>query len=262
MKYEAKLLGLKWDKHSDTLAITFPAKQAKYIRRAILQRVASIYDPLGIVSPVTLQGKLIYRKACGAKVPWDQELPTELLNEFKNWENALPDEIEVPRSITKHAEGVESIVLHGFGDASKQGISAAVYAIVYQNSGSNVGLLVAKSRLAKKDLSIPRLELVAGHLVANMLESTTKALTGISISGSYAWLDSSVALYWIKGKGQYKQFVNNRVKAIQKKSFIEWKHVPSGENPADIGSRGCEANKIPTRWFEGPKWLLNKDTWP
>ena len=261
-KYEAKLLGLKWDKHSDTLAITFPAKKETYTRRAILQRVASIYDPLGIVSPVTLEGKLIYRKACDAKVLWDQQLPIELINEFKNWEKALPDEIEVPRAITKHAEGVESIVLHGFSDASKQGISAAVYAIVNQNTGSNAGLLVAKSRLAKKDLSIPRLELVAGHLLANMLESTTTALTGMPISGSYAWLDSSVALYWIKGKGQYKQFVSNRVKAIQKKSFIEWKHVPSGENPADIKSRGCKANKIPTRWFEGPKWLLNKDTWP
>ena len=261
-KYEAKLLGLKWDKYRDTLAITFPAKQAKYTRRAILQRVASIYDPLGIVSPVTLEGKLIYRKACDAKVPWDQELPNELLNEFKSWENSLPDEIEVPRSIAKYSERVESIVLHGFGDASKHGISAAVYAIVHQKSGSNVELLVAKSRLAKKDLSIPRLELVAGHLVANMLESTTTALAGIHISGSYAWLDSSVALYWIEGKGQYKQFVGNRVKAIQKKSFIKWKHVPSEENPADIGSRGCKANKIPTRWFEGPKWLLNKDTWP
>ena len=152
--------------------------------------------------------------------------------------------------------------MQGFGDASKHGISAAVYAIAHQKSGSNIELLVAKSRLAKKDQSIPRLELVAGNLVANMLESTITALAGIRISGSYAWLDSSVALYWIEGKGQYKQFVGNRVKAIERKSFIKCKHVPSGENPADIGSRGCKANKIPTRWFEGLKWLLNNDTWP
>ena len=172
--------------HDDTLAITFPAKQEKYTRRAVLQRFASIYDPLGIVSPVTLEGKLIYRNASDAKIPWDQQLPSDLLKESKNWENALPDEIEVPRFITKLTEKIESINLHGFGDASKQGISATVYAIVNQKSGSNKGLLVAKSRLAKKDLSIPRLELVAGHLVANMLESTTKILLGITISECYA----------------------------------------------------------------------------
>ena len=216
-----------------------------------MQRVASIYDPLGIVSPVTLEGKLIYRKACDAKVPWDQKLPNELLNEFKNWENSLPDEIEVPRSIAKYSERVESIVLQGFGDASKHGISAAVYTIAHQKSGSNVKLLVAKSRLAKKDLSIPRLELVAGHLVANMLESTSTALVGIRISGGYAWLDSSVALYWIEGKTQYKQSVRNRVKEIQRKSFIKCKHVPSGEKSADIGSRGCKANKYKLASLKG-----------
>ena len=52
-----------------------------------------------------------------------------------------------------------------------------------------------------------------------MLESTTKILSGITVSEFYAWLDSSVALYWIKGKGQYKQFVNNRVRQSKRKAL-------------------------------------------
>ena len=131
--------------------------------------MASIYDPLGIVSTVTLEGKLIYRNACDAKIPRDKQLPTDLLKTLKNWENALHDEIKVPRSITKLAERIESINLYGFGDASKKGMSPTVNAIINQKSGSNKGILVAKSKLAKKDLSIPRLELSANQLVANML---------------------------------------------------------------------------------------------
>ena len=108
----------------------------------------------------------------------------------------------------------------------------------------NKGLLVAKSRLAKKDLSISRLERVAGHLVANVLETTMMALSGLAVTECFAWLDSSVALYWIQGRGQYKQFVNNSVKAITEKSFIKWRHAPSEENPADIGSRGAELTRF------------------
>ena len=39
-------------------------------------------------------------------------------------------------------------------------------------------------------------------------------------------------------------------------------HVPTNENPADIGSRGCPASKIPELWFQSPKWLPYKDQWP
>ncbi len=73
-KDETKLLGLKWDKRNDMLAVKFPDKQKKITKTAVLQSVASIYDPLGIVSPVTLEGKLIYREVCEAKIPLDQVL--------------------------------------------------------------------------------------------------------------------------------------------------------------------------------------------
>ena len=40
--------------------------------------------------------------------------------------------VTVPRSLTKTEEPIESIHLHGFGDASGMGVSAAVYATVRQ----------------------------------------------------------------------------------------------------------------------------------
>ena len=48
--------------------------------------------------------------------------------------------------------------------------------------------------------------------------------------------DISVALYWTIGRGTHKQFMNNRVNKISEKDFINWRHVPTDRNPADIGS--------------------------
>ena len=41
----SKLLGLKWDKIADTLAITFPQERAEPTKREILGKLARIYDP-------------------------------------------------------------------------------------------------------------------------------------------------------------------------------------------------------------------------
>ena len=51
----SKLLGLKWDKVADTLAITFPQERAEPTNREILGKLAPIYDPLGLVSTTTLE---------------------------------------------------------------------------------------------------------------------------------------------------------------------------------------------------------------
>lgn len=45
-------------------------------------------------------------------------------------------------------------------------------AVITQASGVSKGLIAAKSRLAKKNLTIPRLELVAAHMAANLVDST------------------------------------------------------------------------------------------
>ena len=52
---EAKLLGLSWNKAEDTIGIAFPENQSEnVIKRSLLKNLASVYDPMGIVSPVAL----------------------------------------------------------------------------------------------------------------------------------------------------------------------------------------------------------------
>ena len=133
---ESKMLGLKWDKHQDTLAVMIPTEQAKPTKRGILGKLASIYDPLGLIAPLTLTGKQIYRDVCEAKKPWDALLNNEHLKRRRRWERQLPSEQQLPRPIMHYRENVQEVELHSFGDASISGVGAAVYAVVRQESGT------------------------------------------------------------------------------------------------------------------------------
>ena len=164
------------------------------------------------------------------------------------------------RTIAPFREAINSIQLHSFGDASSKGVCAAVYAVVNQESGTTQGLVTSKSRLSKKSLTIPRLELVAGHMAVNLAVNVRDTLQDCN-PVVYCWLDSTVALYWIQGSGEYRQFVANRVQKVQQHQGIVWRHVPTDQNPADLGSRGGTVTST-SLWMNGPQWLPNPDQWP
>ncbi|XP_068739951.1 uncharacterized protein [Montipora capricornis] len=72
---ETKLLGVRWNKATDKIQISFPEAIENVTKREVLGKLAKIYDPLGLASPITLEGKVLYRQACELRIPWDQELP-------------------------------------------------------------------------------------------------------------------------------------------------------------------------------------------
>ena len=121
----------------------------------MLRFLASVYDPLGLASPTTLVGKLLYREVCDQRLSWDGKVSESTARQWCRFEKSLPNRVEVPRSITSFQESTDAIDLHVFGETSGVGTSAAVYAVVNQASGVSQGLLTAKSRLAKKGLTIP-----------------------------------------------------------------------------------------------------------
>ena len=258
---DASILGLAWSKDKDELKIVVPESEVFSTKRGILSKLAQIFDPLGLLSPRTLQGKIIYREVCQKKVPWDAPLSSEQKNHWLKWVKQLPNGVAVPRSIPMFQENIESIQLHGFGDASGKGVAAVVYAVVNQPSGTTQGIVTAKARLAKQGLTIPRLELVSAHMACNLLDNVRNALSGFPVQDTFGWLDSTVALHWIKGGGQHKQFVENRVKKIQSKPNISWRYVPTDCNPADVASRGGEV-KGNELWLNGPDWLKDNRSWP
>ena len=147
-----------------------------------------------------------------------------------------------------------------FGDASTEGVGTVIYSVVRQDGGVTTSLVAAKSRLAKKTLTVPRLELVSAHMSANLVTNVKNALVDLPKPHIYGWLDSTVALHWILGNGQYRQFVANRVRKIREQAEIQWRYVPTEENPADVASRG--GNITSGNWLTGPEWLADSDRWP
>ena len=75
---ETKTLGLLCNKLTDKLSISIPNFQQTVTKRNALSYVASIYDPLGIISPCHVLGKVIYSELCDEKIPWDAEAPEHL----------------------------------------------------------------------------------------------------------------------------------------------------------------------------------------
>ena len=115
---ESKLLGVKWNKREDSIAVQFPATSSTPTKREVLSKLAKIYDPLGLASPTTLQGKQIYREVCECKVSWDSAIPENLRINWQKWEQSLPAEITTQRSLAPFQQPVISVELHVFGDAS------------------------------------------------------------------------------------------------------------------------------------------------
>ena len=79
------LLGMKWDKEADTIQVILPPDESTPTKRGILGELGRenlSFDPLGLITPTTLQGKFLYREACEQKCKWDDELPDKL---SKHW---------------------------------------------------------------------------------------------------------------------------------------------------------------------------------
>ena len=210
------LLGLPWDKVNDCLRVEFPTIPAVLMKQGVLAYLVKVYDPFGLVSPVLLEGKLIYRDICDTKMRWDAPISDTLLQRSKKWEQALPHIISFAQSIPVYREPLQEVKLHSFGDASRQGVCAAVYTVVKQDFGDVQGLVAARSRLAKTSLTIPRLELVAGHMAVNVAVNVRSALQGLKITKDiHCWLDSTVALHWLNDNGKYRQFVASRVNKMK-----------------------------------------------
>jgi len=88
---ESSLLGLKWDKLRDVLSVTVPTPKADNTKRGVLAKVASIYDPLGMTSPLSLSGKLLYQDPCNLRAGWDEQLCPDLARQWTHWESSLPE---------------------------------------------------------------------------------------------------------------------------------------------------------------------------
>jgi len=132
-----------------------------------LQQSSKIFDPLGYLSPVTIQAKLLLQQLRQANVQWDEPLPQPLQEQWilvaSKIQNAT--NILICRQYLTTEGPITVDQIHIFADASTK----AYGAIAYLRTGNLTAFIMAKTRVAPlKELTLPRLELMAAAVATRV----------------------------------------------------------------------------------------------
>lgn len=269
-----RVLGVEWDLSNDKFIFRFHSFLEKgrtmvLTKRNILSLSASIYDPLGIVTPITARVKTIFQLICKVKCGWDEKVPPDIARIWNDFLEALESvkivEIDRFAFVSGTSDTLKHVELHGFCDSSKIVYCAVVYLRVVTEAGIKVFFLTSKSKVAPlKEVTIPRLELLSCLLLSNLMKNVRSALSDrVSVDATYCWSDSKVALCWIRGNRKtWKPWVENRVVSVRKEiRKDDWHHIPGKDNPSDVPTRMVSQFKesFSDKWFNGPEILYDSD---
>ena len=263
----SKALGIKWDVTQDQFHFVTNVTDENVTRRKMLSKLSSMFDPLGLVSPVMIVGKIMFQDVTRLKIDWDETLPENEERSWRSWLMRLVElnNLKVPRCIKMENEKDVRIELHCFSDASERAYGCCCYIRCINKNGVSVSLVMSKGKVAPiKTISIPRLELQAAVMSAKVGAMLMRELA-IVISACHFWVDSEIALCYIKNDTRrFHVFVANRVAAIRSTTEPDqWHHIPGKENPADFISRGQTPEQLKnSTWLQGPQFLKNaKSDW-
>jgi transposase InsO family protein len=264
---ETKVLGLLWNTEDDLLKLqerhlSTNRTEGPITKRDVLRESARIYDPLGILCPVTIRAKIFIQKLWAQGYNWDEPLPEELQTTWIGISNDLESATRIRvqrRYFPSLSTWPSKAILHIFVDASVK----AYGAVAYISSGTHTAMVISKSRVAPlKQLTLPQLELMAAVVGARLASYLTNQL---SPTQTVFWSDSQIVLHWLSSTKELKRFVQNRVNEIrQTTSHTNWNYCPSPDNPADLLTRGIPAADLhaSNMWNHGPSWLTQPDNWP
>ena len=214
---QSKVLGIQWNPAEDKLTLDLlPAAEqdsGKLTKHKMLSLLAKIFDPLGLVRPAVIQGKVAFQEACKTLKEWDTEVPGEVKDRWEGWKRGICEEnqMHVPRCIVSVKETLMKHVMHCFADASKEAYCATVYLVCKLHYTTCSDLVAAKTRLppVKKKMTMPKLKLTAARIAVRLATSVKEALSSYVIEEFHMWSDSSTVSHWLEGKGRYKQFVEH-----------------------------------------------------
>lgn len=256
-------LGVQWSIESDAFQFRVQLRESPLTRRGILSTVSSIFDPLGLVSPLLLTGKSILQDLCRDGLGWDDPVSDEIRSRWERWRCDVVklSKLQIPRCYKPSGFGaVVRTELHTFSDASMTGYGECSYLrMVDDKDEVCTALVMGKSRVAPvRPITVPRLELTAAVLAVNVGNLLEKELDFTDVT-HYYYTDSKVVLGYITNESKrFHIFVANRVQKIRDyTSPKDWNYVNTKENPADLSSRGVTAEELMESqlWWKGPPFL-------
>ncbi|XP_074657129.1 uncharacterized protein LOC141910297 [Tubulanus polymorphus] len=260
------IFGISWDVEKDELSYVPKVLSSVYpcTKRLVLQRAATVYDPLGLLAPVTIRTKMLLQDIWKQNFDWDEPLSVEFRTK---WQTILVDireslELSFPRIVNCHLlDGTDSPVeLHVtcFVTAVSPLMEPLFISVVEMNQV----ILIAKARVAPvKELTVPKLELMAALIGSRLIKHAYDSISVVIDLpvGLFAWSDSQIVLGWLCSNKKLSAFVSNRVKEIKSLVSVEnWHYCPTAFNSADLLTRGGSVQNLKSDlWLHGPDWLVN-----
>lgn len=261
-----KVLGIYWDTEKD--ALRYRVKNDNFpdwpTKREMLSIAMSVYDPLGLISNITIESRVMMQELWRTGTNWDEKIPQKMLNQWISWTNRL-EQLKTeffPRCYSNLKGEIISRELHVFVDASDRAYAAVIYMRTIGKESIDLCIVAAKARVApNKLMSIPRLELQAAVLGTRLVETVVKEIR-LNYASITFWSDSRTVLAWINSEPRnYKQFIAHRVSEILDSTTTnQWRWVDSKNNPADEATKTIIKDSI---WVTGPDFLYKTEYhWP
>ena len=186
------VLHLEWDPRLDQIQVVASEKLMnkaswKFSKRNTLALISSLFDPLGLLSPLSIRGRIFMQSLWKIKVNWDEPLSeeyvkalTDILKEFQQ-----ASEFTFPRRVIFKASE-----LHVFVDTSSKAYGTVAYVVDTNTRNSNI--LVSKARVAPckaNRLTIPKLELTATLIGCRLIKHLNSLFSFVQL---HLWTDSKV----------------------------------------------------------------------
>ena len=238
-------------------------------KRIILAQLNGIFDPLGLVSPFVIKGKMLLRQLFRDKIGWDEKISDELRAECVSFFREMFDLplLSFKRSV-KPVDAVKEPTLIIFSDASKEAYGACCYIRWELADGAfSSNILLAKSKIAPvKVITIVRLELLAA-VISVRLRLSIKVECRYNFERIIHIVDSEIVRAMIQRESYgFNTFTSTKIGEIQGGSIPEdWYWVNGDDNVADLLTRGEEPVNlnVGSTWQRGPEFLnLPFEEWP
>ena len=300
-KLGGKVLGIEWNPSLDKISIAFKVSLAtdKNIRnnkltlsphsletfdknllnaRNLLGIVNGVYDPLGLVAPITARLRVAFRNLFHNESPfkWDDPIPPGAIQDL--WMDLIcilvnAEKVTFPRA-TKPVNAVGECQLICYFDGSDVAYAAAIYIRwTLSDQAVVVMLLCAKLRVTPlQRISTPRSELNGAVLASRLLLSSLRSLSSSEIIPARVWIigDSECTLASLeKVNAAFGEYFGNRIgEIIDTQAKIEricpvgrngeWWHTSTHNNGADRATRldsSIQDIEEGSEWQTGPQYL-------
>ena len=155
---DVKILGLKLNVKDDTLSFTKhevgDTSENITTKRDVLKQSSKIYDPLGIISPVTVKAKMFIQGLWKQGLDWDEKLSPELMEQWTKIAEDTKEAVSLKIHLKCIPGNQPNTTLHIFTDASAKAYRACAYIV----AGNQSSLIMAINRIAPlKTIKMPKL---------------------------------------------------------------------------------------------------------